>query len=275
MKKPSDTLVPLSSDFDGEVPVIDLGLPKLDLVPIACLRIDEQYQRNISRRSAKIIRVMMSDFHWSRFGIVTVTPVDDGTFAILDGQHRATALKALGAEFCPCLITSQDDVQAQARDFMGINTARTALHASQAYKARLTAAEPIIVSLDAAMTKAGLRLLTYQKTADAFKVGDCIAWGKTEKLFRQDRALFSRVCKILAAAKLTPVKAAQLQCVWDLLTDPLYSQNLDDAALASVIGSKLHTDWLSDARRRQSVTGDPTVTCLTHVYWVAMKAAHP
>src|ERR1700690_2596042 len=82
--------------------------PKLEWLSIADLVIDPEYQREITFVGRKNVRRIAGSFNWAMFTPVMVAPVGSSKFAIVDGQHRATAAKLCGLDRVPCMIIHAD-----------------------------------------------------------------------------------------------------------------------------------------------------------------------
>jgi hypothetical protein len=151
--------------------------PRLDFLPLSKLRIDDVYQRPIERRGIATIVRICNEFDWNRFSPLIVAPVP-GTdvFAIIDGQHRATAALLLGYEKVPCAI-----VEAHARDqaaiFTAVNGNVTPVSILQLFKAARAAGTEWAVTLDQVCTAAGLTPLVYPKPKSAIKPFETMAIG--------------------------------------------------------------------------------------------------
>ena len=65
--------------------------PQLRWLPIDQLVVDSSYQRPIDDTGRAEIARMAQEFSWSCFSPVIVASVENGKFAIIDGQRRATA----------------------------------------------------------------------------------------------------------------------------------------------------------------------------------------
>lgn len=152
--------------------------PELAFVPIASLRIDDAYQRPIEVRGEKNIERIARNFDWGRFSPLLLARLDDGQFAVIDGQfavidgqHRAHAALACGIERVPALISDLDPAQ-QAAAFTWVNGTVTALTPNQIFRAALAAMEPWAVQCDAAVARAGCRLMPYNKSANSRQPGE-------------------------------------------------------------------------------------------------------
>ena len=71
-------------------------------VPIAKLLIDTRYQRDMTQSGVAHVERIAEKFDWKKFTPLIVTPEGEN-FAVIDGQHRATAAKARGFTTCPAI----------------------------------------------------------------------------------------------------------------------------------------------------------------------------
>ena len=100
--------------FDRPEQVSAGATPILQWLAIKDLVLDPAYQRQIGGRGARKVNRIARAFSWSHFAPVIVTPLEAGKFAIIDGQHRATAAAVVGFESVPCNIVIADrDEQAR------------------------------------------------------------------------------------------------------------------------------------------------------------------
>ncbi|MBU3262079.1 ParB/RepB/Spo0J family partition protein [Roseovarius sp. PS-C2] len=150
--------------------------PELSWVPIEALIINEAYQRPIEKRGWQSIRKIADNFDWGRFSPLLVSATGAETFAIIDGQHRAHAAALCGLSEVPALVVDLTE-QEQAAAFSWVNGTITALTALQIYRAALTALEPWAVQCEAAVTRAGCKMMTYNKTHKAKRPGEVYCIG--------------------------------------------------------------------------------------------------
>ena len=158
-------------DFEPFEPLADAALPDLEFVPIDQLIIDDRYQRSVANRGKSNIVKIAHNFDWSKFSPVVLSRREDGTFAIIDGQHRTHAAALRGITTVPALITNMT-IEQEASAFSWVNGAVTALTPNQVFKAALTAFEPWAVMCDATVAKAGCRLMPFNRTATQKKPGE-------------------------------------------------------------------------------------------------------
>ncbi len=154
--------------IDVEPPLVEGvapgAVPKLDWVRIVDLVIDDRYQRPLTDTNWRRIRAIASAFQWAKFSPLVVAPIEGGTFAVIDGQHRAHAALLCGIAAVPALVV---DISAgdQAQAFVGINTVTLRVSKQAMFKAALAAGEAWAVALDSAVAAAGCSVGTYAPSA--------------------------------------------------------------------------------------------------------------
>lgn len=124
----------------------------LQLVTVENIRVNAAYQRNLSSRGLAVIKRIISRFSWSKFGAITVAENDDGTYAVIDGQHRAAAALMLRIKQVPAVIVLRTDLQAEADSFVGINSDRTTVSPVDKFRARITAGDKVAAELAETLT---------------------------------------------------------------------------------------------------------------------------
>jgi hypothetical protein len=93
-------------------------LAKYESLPINSLFIDPTYQRDINHGK---IKEWGKNFDDSLIGAIEVAERSNGTYAILDGQHRWHLLKSKNYKTVPCLVHSEMTVQEEALKFKELN----------------------------------------------------------------------------------------------------------------------------------------------------------
>lgn len=151
-------------------------MPGLIWVPITDLRIDDAYQRPILTRGWKQIEWIANNFTWASFTPVLVARTADGSFLLIDGQHRSHAAWMAGYDKVPALCVEASQAE-QARAFSSVNSRTTQITPHQIFKAALFAGETWAVDCDRIVTEAGCRLMRSnasqqaRKPAEVFVVG--------------------------------------------------------------------------------------------------------
>jgi hypothetical protein len=155
----------------SELRCIDLGgrartpgrkgkLPLLTWLAIDALRFDDSYQRGLGKGNWKNIETIAGDFDWARFTPILAAPLDDGVFAVIDGQHRTHAAALRGFDAVPAMVVPMTHAE-QARAFAWVNGQVTAITIFHVYKAALVAGEPCALEAREVVAAAGCRLMPY------------------------------------------------------------------------------------------------------------------
>lgn len=148
--------------------------PKLDWIAIDKLVIDPAYQRDVFGEGRSNVRRIAAAFNWSKFGTVVVAPVGGGRYAIIDGQHRATAAALCGIDKVPCQIIAADRAD-QAAAFRAINGATTKLNSMQLHHAAVAAGDAEAKLVNTVCAKADCIILRYPKPWDIIAPGETMA----------------------------------------------------------------------------------------------------
>ncbi|HLO78174.1 MAG TPA: ParB N-terminal domain-containing protein [Magnetospirillum sp.] len=150
--------------------------PRLAFIPLSKLRIDDTYQRRIERRGLKTIERIVSEFDWNRFAPLIVAPLQGGLYAIIDGQHRATAALLRGFDKVPCAIVHASAAE-QPGIFAAVNGDVTPITIFQMFKAARAANQEWALDIDRACAAAGIVPLVYPKGRGEIKPFETMAIG--------------------------------------------------------------------------------------------------
>lgn len=135
-------------------------VPQLQWVAIADLVVDDLYQRPLSEGSRRAIQRIAAEFAWSQFSPVLVAPVEGGKFAIIDGQHRATAAALRGFQTVPCQIVLADGPQ-QAAAFAAVNGKVRKVTSLQLFNAAMQSGAAWATAVAAVCAEAGVTISRY------------------------------------------------------------------------------------------------------------------
>lgn len=171
------------------IPARDVGRQAtLTHIPLGDLVVDESYQRSITPQGRSNIVRIVESFDWRMFSPLIVVPVEteDGPrWAIIDGQHRATAaLMHGGVRSVPCMVIEASRAEAAAC-FAAINGAVTAMQKGQMWHARVAAGEHFACAVAEVCRRAGVSVLKHKAGADSWRVGDTLAVGAIEGVYRK------------------------------------------------------------------------------------------
>lgn len=217
----------------------------ITLLPLASLVIDERYQREIGRwGTANIVRIA-NEFAWNKFAPIIVTPVGN-RYAIIDGQHRATAALSRGdIDVLPAYVVRMTTEEAAAA-FAAINGAVTRITPLQLYIARVAANDPAAMILQRVLDEAGVRVLKFKFPDQDYEVGDTLAIGTLEACLKKYGREILKTA-LLAITKsfdgnpgcLTKGSIATLCAIladrpeWQHLREPLW-EAMDEAGLIDI-----------------------------------------
>lgn len=147
---------------------------RLEWIAIKQLVIDPEYQREITNVGRKNIARIAAQFNWSMFTPVVVSSVGSNQYAIVDGQHRATAAALCGIDNVPCCIIEAKRGE-QAAAFKAINANVTRMHKTNLFAASVMAGEVDAIRIKSIVERAQVRMLHYPKPASIMRPGETIA----------------------------------------------------------------------------------------------------
>lgn len=168
----------------------------LQWIRVEDLVVDDSYQRPIYGAGKNNVRKIVAEFRWSMFAPVIVAPVEGGKFAVIDGQHRATAAAIRGIESVPAQVIIADQME-QASAFQSINGQVTRMHKLALHHAALASGDPAATELTEVATAAGVTLLRYPKAVNNIEAGETMALGTIAeglRLYGRDVVVTALTC---------------------------------------------------------------------------------
>ena len=176
------------TNYLGKIVNEDLGIkPIQKWIKIKNLRIDEEYQREVGGAGATNIGRIGREFDWSKFGSIIVADLHDGTYAIVDGQHRSIVAALLDIEEVPCLVITADAKQ-QAAAFAAINGGITAISPLSIFHAEVASLNTEALAIKAACEKGHTTILRFRKSPKDLLVGETMAIEAIRMAFRNHGA---------------------------------------------------------------------------------------
>lgn len=158
---------------------------ELCLLPLDRLVVDDRYQRALGKQGRPNVLRILAGFDWRKFTPVVVTPIGDGIYAIIDGQHRATAaLMHPAIDMVPCMVIKVTPDEAAAC-FAAINGQVTQITKGQIWKARVVAKEPTALAVQRVLDAADARILAYKTPGTDYRKGDTLAVTTVEGCYRK------------------------------------------------------------------------------------------
>lgn len=248
--------------------------PDLLWVPISNLRINKSYQRDILKTGRAVIRKIAGDFHWARFGVVTVSRLPDGLFSILDGQHRSAAVLALSQadpfQTVPCLVIPEIDSATQAAHFIGMNTSRTALTPAAQFKARMVSGDPVAHDIfNFIKDECDIRPLLYQASAGNLKVHSTTAFKTVEKHWTNSlsRPRLKRALCILRRLDKLLIGSRPITYLVDFLGAGELAADFSDDEIVVVLGEVGSFSLAAKISEHRKNTGDSLSDSAAVVIW--------
>jgi hypothetical protein len=161
-----------------------MAKPEQRLLPVSGLIVDPNVQRPLDRsRVAKIA----DDLDLSAIGVVTVSHRGNGSYHVIDGQHRVEALRLAGGdgEKVLCRIFDGLTVEEEARLFRLLNNT-VRLQALDKFRVRTVEGEAVATAITQILAKHGWKI------NPALGDGSFSAVVAAERIYNRDPQAFER-----------------------------------------------------------------------------------
>lgn len=116
----------------------EIGVIKVDLI-----KVPQIVQREFRIEHAKKI---IENFRREILGVLTVCKMGDGTYMVIDGQHRLYAMKFKGIKTANCVILPEMTEEEMARIFRGLADSKK-MSALDKFRSEVRSNEPDVVSI--------------------------------------------------------------------------------------------------------------------------------
>ena len=231
---------------------IDGDKPSLEWVAPTALLVDGTYQRDLSDRSLRLIKRMVSEFSWSRMKPPIVVKAGPGSLHIIDGQHTAIAAATIGVPKIPVFIVQAENVDERARAFVGHNTDRVTVSSIDIYRALLASGDPDAQDVDNVCRRAGVRIRIISPSS-AIAEGDTAAVGVVRALVKRRGVMRARkVLQCLVKARRKPIGASEILAVDRIVCEDRPNVDLDALTAAIVVeGAAGIAQAVADARLKR------------------------
>lgn len=123
-------------------------------LPIDILKVD-LYQKRVREHKVKSI---VSEFNPVSLGLIHVSLREDGTYWIMDGQHRTEGLRRMGVKYVDCLVFTGLSYEDEASGFVGHHNISKPTKIEE-HKARVEAKEQTALNIERITNSIGLRIV--------------------------------------------------------------------------------------------------------------------
>lgn len=244
----------------------DLGTkPRVVWLDLALLTIDRTYQRDINQKGAAHVSRILQAFNWNCYQPIVVSERDDGTYAVIDGQHRLEAAKRHPLiDSLPCYIIEAPDAAKQAAIFVAVNSRRIALNSLQQFHAAVAAGDAGALIADALCRDAGVKILKAPPSYD-IPPRSIIAPFTLLKMVRQvGRPAVATAIKMLAEThpeKLNAFRSPTIAALCRVIADP----KIDGAKVRTVLAATDLDRFYDDTRNDRTQNGGTLETAAERV----------
>ena len=212
--------------------------PELVWVDKRCLVIDTRYQRSIdTKASRRLIARMTKDFSWVKCMPLLITSNGDGTYCVIDGQHKLEAVKPLDEiTELPCYLVEEMTLQQQALTFVDINTDRVGITTLATHHAKVRAGVPEAVEIERVAREAGCIIRRSSPNLQQMKNGELTCLGTIKRGIKQHGAnvvIGALKCVRVAWPEGGGIRGEILQAAIDITAQHRGSVNLLDRLRAT------------------------------------------
>lgn len=158
------------------------------------LRIDHTYQRD-NINNIRVLEIA-SDWWWISLGCLIVGRRSDGTFWVLDGQHRKLAAdKRSDVDKLPCIVFDVESIAEEATGFVGSNTLRGPVSMYYRYRANIAKQDESALAIAQMVAETGHRITRGGGTKDgvSFVALLCREHARSEEVARRIWHLLVRI----------------------------------------------------------------------------------
>lgn len=229
---------------------IESSKPKVILIDPRNLRVDERYQRDLSKRSRRLIGKMVAGWDWMAFKPPIVAATDqEGIYDVVDGQHTSIAA-ATHPEvgMIPALLIHPEDLAGRAMSFVKHNRDRIAVSKVDEFLALVAAGDEHATDVKNCCDRHGISV--YRVRPAKWEVGDTLAVTIVSDLVRRRYPVGAgRVFSTLVKAELAPIGAEHLRAAERLLFDADYKGEVTEQQITTALGRKELDETMRLARK--------------------------
>lgn len=214
--------------------------------------VDRTYQRNLSRRSMKLIHDIVTNWDWTKFKPPVLTRDEAGRYLVIDGQHTLIAAATHpDIKKVPAMFTPLSETKNQAESFIGHNTARIPVQALDLYHARITAEEDLAVTANKVLNDYGIQVVrSIQGRSQVWQTNQTVATGVILRILnKHGLPKFVSIVEFVSKCGFSPIKADHWRFAENLLIGPDRQNTYTPQMMIEVIRAANDNDALTEAAR--------------------------
>jgi len=207
---------------------IPTKMPRLGWVRVDRLLVNDDYQRDLNRKSEKLIINIVENYDWRKFKppiVAELTGEQAGWYELVDGQHTSIgAFMHGGIAEIPALIIEADQLGQRADAFIGHNRDRVAMSPLSLFNAMAVAGDEDAQTILQVCTAAGITIPRCPPHSGEYAVNETCALASLRKLVARRTARDAReVLQLCAKAEEAPLTSSLIKAVDLLLHDKNYA----------------------------------------------------
>lgn len=211
---------------------IGTTLPEFKLVRPESLLVETNYQRDLSGKSLRLIRNIVSNWDWAKFKPPIVSFEKEGRF-IIDGQHTAIAAATHPAiEKIPVMVVNRAQETVRAEAFISQNTNRIAMSQLQIFHAEVAAKNMAAITILKTALLVGATIPRSPPPKGKAKPGQIIAVSAIKMAERVlSKPDLERLIGIAVKSGIYPINQLVIRPLHMILSEPYFdavSQCTDD-----------------------------------------------
>lgn len=220
---------------DVEAKAAETPRPAFIEAPIAAMRVDEAYQRNLSERSRRLIKKLYEHWDWRAYKPPVAVLIGE-EYHLIDGQHTAIAAASRGEVTLPIQLVEAGEVVGRAEAFVKHNRDRLNVTANQLHHALVAAGDEDALTIAQVCERAGARVLRNPPAKGVFEVGDVLGIGTLKGVVNRRYALGARrVLDVCMRARLAPISAVAMRAIEFILFSEEHVGEFADEDLADTL----------------------------------------
>lgn len=214
--------------------------PTIRLVDPRSLRVEPKYQRDLSKKSYRLIAKIVSGFRWDKFKPPVCAETAFG-LVVIDGQHTAIAAATHpDIDKIPVVVTAAPKISGRAEAFVSHNRDRLAMSPFQVFHAEVAAYDKEANGVLRAVVAAGATIPRSPAAKGYAKPGQVVSVGEVRLIYRRHGQEFlERVLRIAVLSRVAPIQVTLIRALRMILSEPIFSEaaKLSDDRIAAAVAS--------------------------------------